>query len=63
MSIEKKLEQALITAIKVVRHSRNVLFSITAGELRAEGVEAELEMEEMLGKKKYEELCAKAFKK
>lgn len=55
-------EKALIEAIKVVRHSRNVEFSVTVPQIRSEGVLTEQKMEEIIGKKEYERLCKKAFK-
>lgn len=59
----QELEKALMEAIKVVRHSRNVNFSISMGDLRSEGVEAEWQMEQILGKEKYSELCNQTFNK
>lgn len=60
---DTSIEKCLIEAIKVVRHSRNVLFSVTPKHLRSEAVMTEVKIEELLGKEKYESVCKKAFKK
>lgn len=56
-------EECLIKAIRVVRHSRNVLYSVSVEQIRSEGVMTEIELEEILGKEEYQRLCEKAFKK
>ena len=57
----KELEASLIKSLTVVRHSRNVEYSVTVPEIRSEGVKAEMAIEEILGTKEYARICEIAF--
>lgn len=59
----KELEEILIPFIKAARHTRNFPNpKIAIGDLRSEAVQAESNAERILGTKKYQSICDKAFK-
>lgn len=60
----KIIRSVLAEFIKVARHARNIPHpEITIELLRSEGVNAETNAERLLGKKEYDLICARAFKK